>query len=86
MRVELSLLSAFSWYIRSSRSAEWGRELPPPSRYPRRHRELLLAIVSVVLGIGVRKVNVKALDSAYSIVFPKSTPINISKKARTPKT
>ena len=44
------------------------------------------AIVSVVLGVGVRKVNVKALDSAYSIVFPKSTPINISKKARTPKT
>ena len=35
----------------SSRSAEWGRELPPPSRYPRRHRELLRAIVSGVLGI-----------------------------------
>ena len=55
-------------------------ELPPPSLYPRRHRELLRAVVSVKLGIGVRKVNLKALDSAYSIAFPKSTAINVNKK------
>ena len=55
-------------------------ELPPPSLYPRRHRELLRAVVSVKLGIGVRKVNLKALDSAYSIAFPKSTAINVGKK------
>ena len=48
--------------------------LPPPSLYPRKHRELLRAIVSVKLGIGVRKVDLKALDKAYSIAFPKSTP------------
>jgi hypothetical protein len=36
--------------------------------------------VSVKLGIGVRKVNLKALDSAYSIAFPKSTAINVNKK------
>jgi hypothetical protein len=57
-------------------------ELPPPSLYPRKHRELLRAIVAVKLGIGVRKVNLKAIDAAYSTVFPKSTPININKKKR----
>ena len=56
--------------------------LPPPSLYPRKHRELLRAIVSVKLGIGVRKVDLKALDKAYSIAFPKSTPINVNKKKR----
>jgi len=57
-------------------------ELPPPSLYPRRHRELLRAIVAVKLAIGLRKVNLKALDSAYSIAFPKSTPINVNKKRK----
>ena len=57
-------------------------ELPPPSLYPRKHRELLRAVVSVRLGIGVRKVSLKALDSAYSVAFPKSTPINVNKKLR----
>ena len=59
---------------------EGWNELPLPSLYPRRHRELLRAIVAVRLGIGMRKVNLKALDSAYSIVFPNSTPINVNKK------
>ena len=57
-------------------------ELPLPSLYPRRHRELLRAIVSVRLGIGMRKVDLRALDRAYSVVFPRSTPINVNKKAR----
>lgn len=56
--------------------------LPPPPLYPRKHRELLRAIVSVKLGISYYKVNLKALDSAYSIAFPKSTPINVNKKPR----
>lgn len=34
------------------------------------------------LGISYYKVNLKALDSAYSIAFPKSTPINVNKKPR----
>ena len=55
-------------------------ELPLPSLYPRRHRELLRAIVSVKLGIGMRKVDLHALDKAYSIAFPQSTPINVNKK------
>ena len=54
--------------------------LPPPSLYPRLHRELLRAIIALKLDIGVRRVDLKALDSAYSIVFPKSTPINVNKK------
>lgn len=61
---------------------EGWNELPAPSLYPRRHRELLRAIVAVRLGIGMRKVDLKALDAAYSIVFPNSTPINVNKKKR----
>ena len=54
--------------------------LPPPKFYPRKHRELLRAIVAVTLNIGMRNVKLKTLDSAYSIAFPKSTPINVNKK------
>ena len=54
--------------------------LPPPSLCPRVHRELLRAIVSVCLDIGMRKVNLKALDKAYSIAFPNSTPMHVNKK------
>ena len=61
---------------------EGWNELPAPSLYPRRHRELLRAIVAVRLSIGMRKVDLKALDAAYSIVFPNSTPINVNKKKR----
>ena len=57
-------------------------ELPLPSLYPRRHRELLRAIVSVKAGISYYRVDLKALDKAYSIVFPNSTPINVNKKKR----
>ena len=56
--------------------------LPPPSLYPRKHRELLRAIVAVKTSISYWKVNLKALDAAYSIAFPRSTPLNVNKKAR----
>ena len=56
-------------------------ELPPPTLSPRKHRELLRAIVSVTLGISYYRIDLKALDSAYSIAFPKSTTINVGKKA-----
>ena len=59
---------------------EGWNELPPPSLYPRRHRELLRAVVAVRAGISFYKVNLKALDAAYSLAFPKSTPINVNKK------
>ena len=59
---------------------EGWNELPVPSLYPRKHRELLRAIVAVRLGISFYKIDLKALDKAYSIAFPKSTPINVNKK------
>ena len=63
---------------------EGWNELPAPSLYPRKQRELLRAIVAVKTGISYWKVNLKALDKAYSIAFPHSTPINVNKKKRSP--
>ena len=57
--------------------------LPLPSLYPRKHRELLRAIVAVKLGLSIRKVSFHALDAAYSIAFPKSTNINVNKQKKT---
>ena len=59
-------------------------ELPAPSIRPRASREFLRAVVAVRLGIGMRKVNLKALDRAYSEAFPHSTPLNVNKKKREP--
>ena len=56
--------------------------LPLPSLYPRKHRELLRAIVAVKLGLSIRKVSLPALDAAYSIAFPNSTSINVNKKKK----
>ena len=56
--------------------------LPPPSLYPRKHRELLRAIVSVRLGLSPRQVKLPELDAAYSIVFPNCTALNINKKSK----
>lgn len=70
----------FIWEVCSRCDQEGWNELPLPSLYPRKHRELLRAIVSVRLGISYYKVDQKALDKAYSIAFPKSTPINVNKK------
>ena len=61
---------------------EGWNELPLPNLYPRKHRELLRAIVAVRLGISYYKINLKALDAAYAEVFPHSTPINVNKKKR----
>ena len=60
----------------------WSARNEMPSLYPRRHRELLRAIVAVRLGISYYKINLKALDAAYTEVFPHSTPINVNKKKR----
>jgi hypothetical protein len=56
--------------------------LPPPSLYPRKHRELLRAVVSVRLGLSPRQVKLPELDAAYSIAFPNSTALNINKKGK----
>lgn len=57
-------------------------ELPIPALHPRRCREFLRALIAVRLGIGVRNVDLKALDRAYSVAFPHSTPLNVNKKRR----
>ena len=62
---------------------EGWNELPLPSLYPRKHRELLRAIVSTRLHLyHFRGVNLRALDSAYSVAFPESTAINVNKKCK----
>ena len=58
--------------------------LPAPTVHPRASREFLRALVAVKLGIGMRKVDLKALDRAYSAAFPHSTPLNVNKKKRKP--
>ena len=61
---------------------EGWNEMPLPQLEPRPHRELLRALTSVMLDIGMRKVDLHALDKAYSIAFPGSLPINVRKRRR----
>ena len=70
----------FIWEVCHLSEQEGWNELSLPSLYPLKHRELLRAIVAVRLGISFYKIDLKALDKAYSIAFPTSTPINKSKK------
>ena len=72
----------FIWEVCRLCEQEGWNELPAPSLYPRKHRELLRAIVAVKTGISFWKINLRALDKAYSIAFPNSTPINVNKKKR----
>ena len=72
----------FIWEVCHLCEQEGWNELPLPSLFPRNHRELLRAIVAVRLGISFYRIDLKALDSAYSIVFPKSTAINVNKKRK----
>ena len=72
----------FIWKVCRACEQEGWNELPPPSLYPRQHRELLRAIVAVQTDISFYRVNLKALDKAYSIAFPHSTAINVNKKRK----
>ena len=72
----------FIWEVCRECEQEGWNELPPPSLYPRPHRELLRALVAVKLGLSARKVHLHELDAAYSIAFPNSTPLNVNKKKR----
>ena len=72
----------FIWEVCTKCEQAGWDELPPPSLAPLKHREMLQALVEVRLGLGPRKVKLKDLDAAYSIAFPKSTPINVNKKKR----
>jgi hypothetical protein len=46
-------------------------ELPIPDVEPRTHRELLRSIVSICLTEDLEKINLQALDKAYTIAFPR---------------
>ena len=70
------------WEVCHLSDQEGWNELPLPSLYPRKHRELLRAIVAVRTGISFWKINLKVLDAAYSEAFPHSTPLNVSKKRK----
>ena len=59
-------------------------ELPAPALHPRKCREFLRSLVAVKMGIGMRTVDLEALDRAYSVAFPHSTPLNVNKKRREP--
>ncbi len=72
----------FIWEVCIRCEQEGWNEMPPPSLYPRPHREMLRTVVSVWLGISYYRVNLRALDTAYSIAFPRSTPLNVNKKKR----
>ena len=72
----------FIWEVCHLCEQEGWNELQAPSLYPRKHRELLRAIVSLKTGISFYRIDLKALDAAYSIAFPNSTPINVNKKKR----
>ena len=72
----------FIWEICTLSDLMGWDELPPPLLSPRRHRELLRAVVAVKTGISYYRVDLKALDSAYSVAFPESTPLNVNKKKR----
>ena len=70
----------FIWEVCLRCGQEGWNELPSPLLSPRPHREMLRALTSVTLHIGMRKVNLHAIDRAYSIAFPQATPINVNKK------
>lgn len=71
----------FIWEVCHLCEQEGFSQLKSPRHYPRKHRELLRAIVAVKTGKSFWRINLKALDAAYSEAFPHSTPINVSKKA-----
>ncbi len=70
------------WEVCHLSQLEGWNELPPPSLYPRKHRELLRAVVAVRTGISFYRIDLKALDTAFTVAFPQSTPLNVSKKKR----
>ena len=71
----------FIWEVCTKSGLMGLDELPPPEQDPYPHRFLLQAIVSVCMHIGLLRVNLHALDTAYSIAFPTSTPLNINKNS-----
>ena len=70
----------FIWEVCLLCQQEGWTELPPPALAPRVHREMLRAVTATYLKIGMRKVSLKELDTAYSIAFPHSKRLNVNKE------
>lgn len=70
------------WEICHRAEVEGYEELPSVQLSPRKHREFLRGVISVACNIGMRQVNVRALDAAFTRTFPRATPLNVSKKKR----
>ncbi len=70
----------FIWEVCNGCGLEGWSELPSLKYQPRTHRELLKAILELKLADRPGRVNLKALDAAYSVVYPTSTPMNVGKK------
>lgn len=66
----------FIWEVCLRCEQEGWNQLPPPTLYPGKHRELLKAIVEVRLHLGRNHIDLRALDRAYAIAFPQSAPLN----------
>ena len=56
--------------------------LPSPKLLPRKSREFLRALVAVVLNIGIRKVDAKALNKAYEKAFPQGKKLKSDRKKK----
>lgn len=72
----------FVWEVCHATEIEGYQNLQPPSLYPRKHREIIRSIVALCLHTGVRCIDLKALDEAYTEVFAHSTPIDTMKKGK----
>ena len=70
----------FIWEVCYKAELGGMEELPPPWLEPATHRIFLQALVSVSLAIGMRHVDLRALDAAYRQVFPQGASLNINKR------
>lgn len=70
----------FIWEVCNKAEIGGMEALPPPALRPAPLRRFLQALVSVSLGIGMRQVNLPALDKAYRQAFPKGASLNINKR------
>ncbi len=70
----------FIWEVCNECEVGGWDELPSPKHHPKLHRQILKTVLTLKLRDRSQRVNLRALDAAYSVVYPNSTPINVNKK------
>ena len=70
----------FVWDVCSNSGLEGWQTLPSPIVCPYPLRDMLKAVVAVRMGISIKKVDVHALDAAFSVAFPNAAPLNVAHK------